>query len=397
MQFCDDKTLTFDSAVGQLTVVVVVHLGGGRGVLSGRTGDRAPRGPTLGPLQRSVTVCLCLRDPPTSGPPLGPLRHSVDLSVRAADRAPRGPTLGPLQRNIIFRLCPGDQAPSGPPLGPLRRPCGSASARRGSGTQPQPPGAPAARCCPSSAPRGSSTQWATTGAPEAHCGKERWSRKGKEPPTKPGWAEPRTTARPPCSVNHLGHHAGAHATRVNHNGAHATREAHATRDHQGTRHAHARPTEWWSAWGGWPVQCVEEWSTWASRAWKRSDAGCGRPEGGGAWAAKPVKRSPQQPAQPRCANYWAPLTHKRHPPHQPHSPDTPTIGLCKHGNNTSRSTGRSGPQNAATPHNMRGEERVTVQGPVKKQQPGEMSHRGLASRKACVQTPHGQPNYIPED
>ena len=42
----------------------------------------------------------------------------------------------------------------------------------------------------------------------------------------------------------------------------------------------------------------------------------------------------------------------------------------------SRSTGRSGRQNAATRRNMRRDERVTVQGPVKKQQPDGMSHRG---------------------
>ena len=36
----------------------------------------------------------------------------------------------------------------------------------------------------------------------------------------------------------------------------------------------------------------------------------------------------------------------------------------------------SGRQKAATRRNMRREERVTVQGPVKKQQPDGMSHRG---------------------
>ena len=51
-------------------------------------------------------------------------------------------------------------------------------------------------------------------------------------------------------------------------------------------------------------------------------------------------------------------------------------GLRERGNNTSKSTGRSGRQNAATRRNMRREERVTVQGPVKKQQPDGMSHRG---------------------
>ena len=40
--------------------------------------------------------------------------------------------------------------------------------------------------------------------------------------------------------------------------------------------------------------------------------------------------------------------------------------------------GRSGRQKVATRRNMRREERVTVQGPVKEQQPDGMSHRGLA-------------------
>ena len=52
-----------------------------------------------------------------------------------------------------------------------------------------------------------------------------------------------------------------------------------------------------------------------------------------------------------------------------HSPGTPTTGLREHGNDTSKSTGRSGRQNAATRRNMRREERGTAQGPIKKQQP----------------------------
>ena len=59
-----------------------------------------------------------------------------------------------------------------------------------------------------------------------------------------------------------------------------------------------------------------------------------------------------------------------------HSPSTPTTGLCKRGNDTSKSTGRSGRQNAVTRRNMRREGQVTVQGPVKEQQPDGMSHRG---------------------
>ena len=58
-----------------------------------------------------------------------------------------------------------------------------------------------------------------------------------------------------------------------------------------------------------------------------------------------------------------------------HSPNTPTTGLRERGNDTSKSTGCSGRQKAATRRNMRREERVTVQGPVKKQQPDGMSHR----------------------
>ena len=56
--------------------------------------------------------------------------------------------------------------------------------------------------------------------------------------------------------------------------------------------------------------------------------------------------------------------------------NTPTTGLRERGNDTSESTVRSGRQNAATRRNMRREERVTVQGPVKEQQPDGMSHRG---------------------
>ena len=65
-----------------------------------------------------------------------------------------------------------------------------------------------------------------------------------------------------------------------------------------------------------------------------------------------------------------------------HSPGTPTTGLRVRGNDTSGSTGRSGRQNAATRRNMRREERVTVQGPVKEQPPDGMSHGGLKGR--CV-------------
>ena len=38
------------------------------------------------------------------------------------------------------------------------------------------------------------------------------------------------------------------------------------------------------------------------------------------WAAKTVKRPPQQPAHPQYANYWAPLTRKRHTMPHPAQP-----------------------------------------------------------------------------
>ena len=68
--------------------------------------------------------------------------------------------------------------------------------------------------------------------------------------------------------------------------------------------------------GGRPGQRVEELGTWASCTQKHSEAGYRRPVDRGAWTAKTVKRPRQQPAHPQYANYWAPLTRKRHiPPH----------------------------------------------------------------------------------
>ena len=132
--------------------------------------------------------------------------------------------------------------------------------------------------------------------------------------------------------------------------------------------------------GGQPGQCMEEQGTWASRTQKHSEAGYGQPVDRGAWTANTVKRPRQQPAQSQYANYWAPLTRKRHT--MPHSaqPEHTNYGLCECGTDTSKSTSRSGQQKAATRRNMRREERLTVQGPVKEQQPDGMSHRGWELR-----------------
>ena len=67
--------------------------------------------------------------------------------------------------------------------------------------------------------------------------------------------------------------------------------------------------------GGTHGQRVEEQGTWAAQ--KHSEAGYGRPVDRGVWTAKTVKRPRQQPAHPQYANYWAPLTRKRHT--MPHS------------------------------------------------------------------------------
>ena len=72
-----------------------------------------------------------------------------------------------------------------------------------------------------------------------------------------------------------------------------------------------------------------------------------------------------------------------HPATSSTAPAHQTTGLRERGNDTSRSTGRSGRQNAAPRRNMRREERVTVQGPVKEHQPDGMSHRGGGGRGAC--------------
>ena len=94
---------------------------------------------------------------------------------------------------------------------------------------------------------------------------------------------------------------------------------------QGMRPAQARPTKWGSVCGGRPGQCVEEQGTWASHTRKHSEAGCGRPEDGGVWTAKTVKRPRQQPAQPPIrqllgaadAQTAHPATSSTAPVHQP--------------------------------------------------------------------------------
>ena len=95
---------------------------------------------------------------------------------------------------------------------------------------------------------------------------------------------------------------------------------------------------------------------------------------------------------------------QRQPPNDPrndqnHSPNTPTTGLRERGNDTSGSTGRSGRQNAATRRNMRRDERVTVQGPGKEQEPDGMSHGGGGEGGGGCCSPEGSsaPSFYPRD
>ena len=119
------------------------------------------------------------------------------------------------------------------------------------------------------------------------------------------------------------------------------------------------------AYGGRPGQRVEE-GTWAAQ--KHSEAGDGRPVDRGVWTAKTVKRPRQQPAHPQYANYWAPLTRKRHTmPHpaqsqhanywaprtrkrhqQEHRPQRPTESSDPTQHAKGRTGDRSGPRKGAT-------------------------------------------------
>ena len=112
--------------------------------------------------------------------------------------------------------------------------------------------------------------------------------------------------------------------------------------------------------GGRPGQHVEGWSNWASRMRKRGEACGGRPGREGEWS----KNRKTIPATTST------------------TPSVPTTGHHQSGNDITRNTGRSGRQKALTRRSMRREERVTVQGPVKKPQPDGTSNKGGGGQAA---------------
>ena len=126
--------------------------------------------------------------------------------------------------------------------------------------------------------------------------------------------------------------------------------------------------------GGRPGQRVEEQGTWAAQ--KHSEAGYGRPVDRGVWTAKTVKRPRQQPAHPQYANYWAPLTRKRHT--MPHSAQS------QHANYWAPRTRKrhqqehrpQRPTESSDPKQHAKGRTGDRPGPVKEQQPDGMSHGG---------------------
>ena len=86
--------------------------------------------------------------------------------------------------------------------------------------------------------------------------------------------------------------------------------------------------------------------------------------GGGGGAAKIIKRPPQPPAVRQLLG-------------SANTETTPT-----------RNTGRSGRRIALTRRSTRRGERVTVQGPVKKQQPDGMPRRGSLALRALLLGAH---------
>ena len=118
---------------------------------------------------------------------------------------------------------------------------------------------------------------------------------------------------------------------------------------------------------------------------------------------RPMLLEPPTPT-PLALCYTSHIGGGQHPPNFTVM-GTTECGACRRrrgGTGSTRNTGRSGRQNTATRRSARREERVTVQGPVKKQQPDGMSHGGggqgaqaaLVSR-GTISHSHGPKTFLP--
>ena len=164
----------------------------------------------------------------------------------------------------------------------------------------------------------------------------------------------------------------------------------------GTRCA-CRRGRFWPIWGRrdgrfWPIWGRRDgrfWSIWTDWARKCAALGSALYRGGGGgtqrgrlWTACGQRRVDSKSSQTTPATTSTSSIRQllgaadAQTAHHATFSTAPTHQLLReHGHDTSKSTGCSGRQKAATRRNMRREERVTVQGPIKEQQPDGMSHK----------------------
>ena len=238
--------------------------GGAHQGQTSREGERDDKGPPAHtPHQRpQLTQGRPGPPPPSVVPPARPslpLHHHCAQQQHWPSMRPIDPTGGLAVRSDAHWASRGSEE--------LRK---MPSARRGWGTQR----APAVQfLCPSTL-RGTCTQWATTGAPDVFHAATSARRGSGTQGTNLGAA----AAQRRCSFAPRGSCAQ------------------------------------------WATVGARAEQGWLSRTRKHREAGCGRPEDGGVWTAKAVKRPPQQPTHPQYFTYWAPLTRTRHTMPHPAQP-----------------------------------------------------------------------------
>ena len=168
------------------------------------------------------------------------------------------------------------------------------------------------------------------GAVGAICGEANLTHRGPRPPWAqwqwlPGGSEDRVTCSPnpqlmPRSIKfepYFTQHTALYPLHC----ALCPRHTLQTLHHAPCTHQLADVDAWVGSAASWVLQRDgRDGGRGGSRTQNDSEAGYGRPVDRGAWAAKTVKRPRQQPAHPQYANYWAPLTRKRHTMPHPAQP-----------------------------------------------------------------------------